>query len=124
MASRSEKGVLPVLCTDQSGFEAAFRRLERRREVRAEDTERSVRKIVFNEGDQCGLVFAALHWYDETGARVAPSPSLPPRVGEGFVVSSAERAGWGEADRSPRIESFSGRGAGGRECLGDRRPAG
>ncbi|HYL80488.1 MAG TPA: TOBE domain-containing protein, partial [Candidatus Acidoferrum sp.] len=32
--------------------------------------QRNVRKPVFNEGDQCSLVFAALHWYDETGARV------------------------------------------------------
>ncbi len=32
--------------------------------------QRSVRKPLFGEGDQCGLVFAALHWYDESGARV------------------------------------------------------
>jgi len=33
--------------------------------------QRSVRKPVWKEGDQCGLVFAALHWYDGSGARVA-----------------------------------------------------
>jgi iron(III) transport system ATP-binding protein len=32
--------------------------------------QRSVRKPLFGEGDQCGLVFAALHWYNESGARV------------------------------------------------------
>ncbi len=32
--------------------------------------QRNVRKPVFNEGDQCGLVFSTLHWYDESGARV------------------------------------------------------
>jgi len=35
--------------------------------------QRNVRKPVFSEGDQCGLVFSALHWYDESGARVAVS---------------------------------------------------
>ncbi len=46
MASRTTRGVLPVLRTDQSGFEAAFHKLERRREARAEDVERSVRRIL------------------------------------------------------------------------------
>jgi len=32
--------------------------------------QRNIRKSVFNEGDQCGLAFSALHWYDESGARV------------------------------------------------------
>jgi iron(III) transport system ATP-binding protein len=32
--------------------------------------QRNVRKLLFNEGDQCGLVFSSLHWYDEAGARV------------------------------------------------------
>jgi iron(III) transport system ATP-binding protein len=35
--------------------------------------QRNVRKPVFSEGDQCGLMFSALHWYDESGARV-PTP--------------------------------------------------
>jgi iron(III) transport system ATP-binding protein len=33
--------------------------------------QRNVRKPVFREGDPCGLAFSALHWYDETGARVS-----------------------------------------------------
>ena len=33
--------------------------------------QRNVRKPLFGEGDRCGLVFAALHWYDESGARVS-----------------------------------------------------
>ena len=32
--------------------------------------QRNVRKPVFKEGDPCGLQFRALHWYDESGARV------------------------------------------------------
>ena len=32
--------------------------------------QRNVRKPLFAEGDPCGLVFSALHWYDESGARV------------------------------------------------------
>jgi iron(III) transport system ATP-binding protein len=32
--------------------------------------QRNVRKPVFKEGDACGLQFSALHWYDESGARV------------------------------------------------------
>jgi iron(III) transport system ATP-binding protein len=32
--------------------------------------QRNVRKLVWNEGDRCGLVFSVLHWYDESGARL------------------------------------------------------
>jgi iron(III) transport system ATP-binding protein len=32
--------------------------------------QRNVRKLVFSEGDRCGLVFSALHWYDASGVRV------------------------------------------------------
>jgi len=32
--------------------------------------QRNARKPLFNEGDACGLVFSAVHWYDESGARV------------------------------------------------------
>jgi iron(III) transport system ATP-binding protein len=32
--------------------------------------QRNVRKPLFSEGDACGLVFSALHWYDGSGARV------------------------------------------------------
>jgi histidinol dehydrogenase len=47
MASRTtSRGILPVLQTDQPGFEAAFRRLERRRETQAEDIEKAARRIV------------------------------------------------------------------------------
>jgi len=47
MAARSAgKGVLPVYETRSSGFETAFRRLERRRQEEDEAVERTVRKIV------------------------------------------------------------------------------
>jgi histidinol dehydrogenase len=47
MASKTtSRGILPVLRTDEPGFEAAFRRLERRREAQAEDVDRAVRRIV------------------------------------------------------------------------------
>jgi histidinol dehydrogenase len=47
MAARSSaKGLLPVLKSDDAGFEKAFTKLERRREQDAGDVERSVRKII------------------------------------------------------------------------------
>ncbi|MBW2268774.1 MAG: histidinol dehydrogenase [Deltaproteobacteria bacterium] len=56
MAARSTaKGVLPILKSDDAGFEKAFERLERRREEGAADIERAVRKIidgVRNGGDK------------------------------------------------------------------------
>jgi iron(III) transport system ATP-binding protein len=39
--------------------------------------QRNVRKPVFGEGDACGLRFSALHWYDESGARVNTSRGRP-----------------------------------------------
>ena len=41
----SKGGVLPVLIADSPGFEAAFGRLVHRRQDRAEDVEKTVRKI-------------------------------------------------------------------------------
>ncbi len=32
--------------------------------------QRNVRRPMFDEGDACGLVFASIHWYDASGARV------------------------------------------------------
>ena len=47
MASRSAgKGILPVLRSDERGFEVAFKRLVRRRDGQAADVERAVRRIV------------------------------------------------------------------------------
>ena len=47
MASRSTaKGILPVLRSDAPGFDAAFERLVQRRQERAEDIEKTVRRIV------------------------------------------------------------------------------
>jgi histidinol dehydrogenase len=47
MAARSSsKGVLVVLKSDDAGFEKAFTKLERRRDVGAADVERSARKII------------------------------------------------------------------------------
>ena len=47
MAARAtKKGVLPILKTDDAGFERAFGKLTRRREQGAEDIERSARKII------------------------------------------------------------------------------
>ncbi len=47
MASRgSEKTVIPILRSDEPGFEAAFRRLEARRSAQDDAIEKTVRKIV------------------------------------------------------------------------------
>ena len=47
MASRaSEKTAIPILRSDEAGFEAAFRRLESRRVAYDDAIEKTVRKIV------------------------------------------------------------------------------
>ena len=48
--------------------------------------QRNVRKPVFGEGDPCGLVFGALHWYDESGARVSGSAAGPACAHEGHAL--------------------------------------
>ena len=66
MASRTAaKAVLPVLKTVDPGFEAAFAKLERRREQGAEDVERDVRRIVeeVRQGGDEGLL-ACVRRYD------------------------------------------------------------
>src|SRR5262245_48480720 len=65
----SKGGVLPVLVADAPGFEAAFGRLVQRREDRAEDVEKTVRKIAerVREGGDRELI-ACVRKYD--GARV------------------------------------------------------
>ncbi len=72
MAARNPattKGLLPVLIADAPGFEAAFGRLVRRREDRAEEVEKTVRKIVerVRDGGDRELL-ACVRKYD--GARV------------------------------------------------------
>jgi histidinol dehydrogenase len=65
----ASKGLLPVLHTDASGFEAAFERLVKRREARADEIEKTVRKIaerVRDGGDR--ELLACVRKYD--GARV------------------------------------------------------
>jgi histidinol dehydrogenase len=66
MASQtSKKGVLPVLKTDEAGFERSFTKLVQRREIDAEDVERSARKIVerVREGGEAELL-ACVRKYD------------------------------------------------------------
>ena len=46
--------------------------------------QRSVRKPVFSEGDPCGLVFSALHWYDASGLRLPAASD-----GEGSCATSS-----------------------------------
>jgi histidinol dehydrogenase len=63
------KGILPVLIADSSGFEAAFGRLVNRRQDRADDVEKTVRKIIerVRDGGDRELL-ACVRKYD--GARV------------------------------------------------------
>jgi histidinol dehydrogenase len=66
MPSRTtEKAVLPVLKTGAPGFEAAFAKLERRREQGSEDVEKDVRRIVeqVREGGDEALL-ACVRKYD------------------------------------------------------------
>jgi histidinol dehydrogenase len=70
MATRAnKKGLLPILKTDDPGFERAFAKLSRRRDIEAEDVERSVRKIIdrVREGGDAELL-ACVRKYD--GARI------------------------------------------------------
>ena len=72
MAARNPataKGLLPVLIADAPGFEAAFGRLVQRRQDRAEDVEKTVRKIVerVRDGGDRELI-ACVRKYD--GARI------------------------------------------------------
>ena len=106
MATRgtTKKGLLPVLKTDDPGFEQAFEKLARRRDIEAEDVERNVRKIierVRDGGDE--ELLACVRKYD--GAKIGRLEVTPEEwdaVAEAF--DPADRAALGKA--AMRVREF------------------
>jgi histidinol dehydrogenase len=105
MAARAtKKGVLPILKTDDSGFERAFGKLTRRREQGAEDVERNVRKIIdrVREGGD-GELRACVAKYD--GAKLRSLEVTREEWDEAAeTVDPADRAALGKA--AMRIREF------------------
>jgi histidinol dehydrogenase len=105
MAARTtSKGVLPVLRSDQSGFDAAFEKLVRRREEQAEDVDKQVRKIIerVREGGDQELL-ACVRKYD--GAKVDDLELAYEEINEiTDRVDAADRAALGKA--AMRIREF------------------
>ncbi len=100
----TKKGLLPVLKTDDPGFDRAFEKLARRRDIEAEDVERSARKIIdrVREGGDSELV-ACVRKYD--GAKIAKLEVTPEEwdeVAEAF--DPADRAALGKA--AMRVREF------------------
>ena len=104
MAGRSTaKGVLPVLRSDAAGFEAAFTRLARRRDV-GDDVERTVRRILerVREGGDREL-FACVRKYD--GNKLTTLEVTPEEWDEACdATDPADRAALGKA--AMRIREF------------------
>jgi histidinol dehydrogenase len=105
MATRTtKKGVLPILRTDDSGFERAFARLAQRRDDEAADVERSVRKIVerVRDGGDDELR-ACVARYD--GAKLRSLEVTREEWDEaGEIVDPADRAALGKA--AMRVRDF------------------
>jgi histidinol dehydrogenase len=105
MATRTtKKGVLPILRTDDAGFERAFAKLAQRREQEAADVERSVRKIVerVREGGDAELR-ACVARYD--GAKLRSLEVVREEWEEaGETVDPADRAALGKA--AMRVREF------------------
>ena len=105
MPSRTKaKGVLPVLKTGDAGFEAAFAKLERRREQESEDVEKDVRRIVqqVREGGDEELL-ACVRKYD--GAKLDQLEVTRKEWEAGVdAVDPADRAALGKA--AMRVRDF------------------
>jgi histidinol dehydrogenase len=98
------KGVLPVLKSDEAGFEAAFAKLVNRREQGAEDVEKAVRKIVEKvreDGDP--ELLACVRKYD--GVKLDKLEVLRDEWEAGCeAVDPADRAALGKA--AMRVREF------------------
>jgi histidinol dehydrogenase len=105
MATRSTaKGILPILQTGDSGFDAAFEKLVRRRDDQAEDVSRSVARIVerVREGGDAELR-ACIKKYDH--AIVKKFEVQPEEIEEaGDTIDPADRAALGKA--AMRVREF------------------
>jgi histidinol dehydrogenase len=105
MASRTKaKAVLPVLKTGDPGFEAAFAKLERRREQGSEDVEKDVRRIVEQvRGGGDEELLACVRKYD--GAKLDALEVTREEWEAGVeAVDPADRAALGKA--AMRVRDF------------------
>jgi histidinol dehydrogenase len=104
MATRSTRAVLPVLRAADSGFEAAFEKLVRRREDKEADVGKAVRRIVdrVREGGDAELL-ACVRRYD--GATLDALEVQPAEIEQaGESIDPAARAALGKA--AMRVRDF------------------
>ena len=104
MATRSTRAVLPVLRAADSGFEAAFEKLVRRREDKEADVGKAVRRIVdrVRDGGDAELL-ACVRKYD--GATLDELEVQPAEIEQaGESIDPAARAALGKA--AMRVRDF------------------
>ena len=103
-ARAAGKGVLPILKSDEAGFEAAFARLCNRREQGAEDVEKAVRKIIEKvRADGDAELLACVRKYD--GVKLDTLEVLRDEWDAGCeAVNPADRAALGKA--AMRVRDF------------------
>jgi histidinol dehydrogenase len=104
MAAKSTKAILPILKTSDTGFEAAFEKLVRRRDDRAEDVGKTVRKIIdrVREGGDDELR-ACVKKFD--GASIDEFEVQPYEMDEAAeTIDPADRAALGKA--AMRVREF------------------
>jgi len=106
MATRTttKKGVLPILKTEEAGFERAFSKLVQRRDREAEDVERTARKIIerVRDGGEAELR-ACIAKYD--GAKLSKLEVTREEWDEAAeAVDPADRAALGKA--AMRVREF------------------
>jgi len=104
MASRTTKGIVSVLRSEDAGFEAAFDKLVRRREDDAEDVEKVVRRIIerVREGGEEELL-ACIKKFDKASLDVIEvQPEEFEEAGE--TIDPADRAALGKA--AMRVREF------------------
>ena len=102
--SSAKAGVVPVLHSDEAGFEAAFAKLCHRREVGAQDVEKAVRKIIdrVRQGGDAELL-ACVRKFD--GAKVQKLEVTREEWDRGVdSVDPADRAALGKA--AMRVREF------------------
>ena len=102
--SSAKAGVVPVLHSDEAGFEAAFAKLCHRREVGAQDVEKAVRKIIdrVRQGGDAELL-ACVRKFD--GAKVQKLEVTREEWDRGVdSVDPADRAALGKA--AMRVRDF------------------
>jgi len=105
MATRSTaKGIVPVLRADDSGFEAAFEKLVRRRDDGAEDVDRVVRRILdrIRDGGDAELLAHVKKFDGAALEELEVQPAELEQAGES--IDPADRAALGKA--AMRVREF------------------